>query len=126
VWAAVLYAGDGAVASGETAAFLGGLRDRAPSYVEISVDVERRVDEQPGQDDAPPLRVRRVHHLQLRRHPIRLPPQTRIEDTVLDLIDRATDADRVVSLITGVCQRRLSTAGRLGGAAAGRKRLRWR
>ena len=45
---------------------------------------------------------------------------------MLDLIDRATSADRVMSLITGSCQRRLSTAARLGQAAAGRERLRWR
>ena len=126
VWAGVLYGGDGAVASGETAAYLCGLTDRAPSYVEISVDARRRVDGQRGHDDIPPLRVRRVLHLPRRRHPSRLPPQTRVEDTVLDLIDRATSADRVVSLITGSCQRRLSTARRLGQAAAGRGRLRWR
>lgn len=104
VWAGVLYGGDGAVASGETAAFLCGLTDRAPSYIEISVVARRRVDDQRGHDDIPSLRVRRVVHLSRRRHPSRSPPQTRIEDTVLDLIDRAASADRVVSLITGSCQ----------------------
>jgi hypothetical protein len=121
-----LYGGDGALASGETAAFLCGLIDRAPSYIEISVVATRRVADQRGHDDIPSLRVRRVVHLSRHRHPSRSPPQTRIEDTVLDLIDRAASADRVVSLITGSCQRRLSTAARLGQAAAGRERLRWR
>ena len=45
---------------------------------------------------------------------------------MLDLIDRATSADRVLGLITGSCQRRLTTAARLGQAAAGRGRLKWR
>ena len=44
----------------------------------------------------------------------------------MDLVDRATDPDRVVSLITGSCQRRLTTAARLATAATGRARLRWR
>ena len=39
---------------------------------------------------SPPLRIRRVRGLQSRRHPSRLPLQTRTEETVLDLIDRAT------------------------------------
>ena len=126
VWAALLYAGEGAVATGETAAFLGGLRDLAPTHIEISVEARRRVLEHQGGGDVPPLRIRRVRDLQRRRHPSRSPAQTRIEDTVLDLIDQAADPDRVVSVITGSCQRRLTTATRLAGAAARRARLRWR
>ena len=105
---------------------MGGLRDEPPPYVEIAVDARRRVQDHPGSDGGPQLRVRRVRDLHTRRHPSRLPPQTRTEDTVLDLVDRATDADRVVSLITSVCQRRLSTAARLRQCASGRKRLHWR
>ena len=126
VWAAVLYAGAGAVASGETAAFLSGLRDRPPSHLEIAVHARRRVQDHPGGDGAPPLRIRRVRGLHTRRHPSRLPPQTRTEDTVLDLVDRAVDRDHVVGVITGACQRRLTTAARIRQCAAGRGRLRWR
>ena len=125
-WAALLYAGAGAAASGETAAFLSGLRDRPPAVIEVSVDEGRRVANHVGCDGGPALRVRRVRGLHARRHPSRLPPQTRTEDTVLDLIDQATDADRVVSLITGSCQRRLTTAVRLEQCAKRRPRLRWR
>ena len=126
VWAAVLYAGEGAAASGESAAFLSGLRDRPPAIIEVCVDESRRVTDHSGCDGGPALRVRRVRAFQGRRHPSRLPPQTRTEDTVLDLVDRATDADRVVSLITGSCQRRLTTATRLEQSAMRRTRLRWR
>ena len=48
VWAGVLRGGDGAVASGETAAYLCALTDRAPSHIEISVDARRRVHDQRG------------------------------------------------------------------------------
>ena len=126
VWAAVLYAGEGATASGETAAFLCGLRDQAPAIIEVCVDESRRVADRSSCDGWPVLRVRRVRGLQNRRHPSRLPPQTSTEDTVLDLVDRATATDRVVSLITGSCQRRLTTATRLEQCASRRTRLRWR
>ena len=126
VWAAVLYAGDGAAAGGETAAFLCGLRDRQPETIEVWVDERRRVMGHPGCDGGPALRIRWARGLDARRHPSRLPPQTRTEDTVLDLTDKAMDTDRVVSLITASCQRRLTTAARLEQCVVRRTRLRWR
>jgi hypothetical protein len=60
------------------------------------------------------------------RHPSRTPPQTRLEDTVLDLIDEAVTEDSVVDVVLRACQRRLTTAARLALRARGRKRLRWR
>ena len=74
----------------------------------------------------PGVHVASRRHLEILRHPVAVPPRTRLEETVLDLTDRAADADEVVALITGACQRRLTTADRLGQCARRRKRLRWR
>jgi hypothetical protein len=52
--------------------------------------------------------------------------RTRVEETVLDLVDRAGDLDEVVAVITGACQRRLTTAARLQLSAVRRRRLRRR
>ena len=57
---------------------------------------------------------------------MREPPRTRVEDTVLDLINQTARPDDVVALITAACQRRFTTAARLGHSASRRRRLRWR
>ena len=120
IWGAVLYAGDGAMACLGTAAWLWGLRNDLPEPVEICVPFERKVTDQPG------VRVASRKNLVNLRHPAQAPPRTRVEDTVLDLLDHAVDEDDVVALITGACQRRLTTAARLAHRAAERRRLRWR
>ena len=61
-----------------------------------------------------------------RRHPGSTLPQTRVEDTVLDLVAEARTTDEVVRWVLRACQRRLTTAGRLRVAAARRQRLRHR
>ena len=47
-WAALLYAGAGAVLSHETAAWVWGLRDEVPREVHVTVPVTRRVRPQRG------------------------------------------------------------------------------
>jgi len=120
VWGALLYAGAGATASAATAAWLYGLRRDLPAQIDVCVPFGRRVTDQFG------VGVAARRHLELLRHPTLLPPRTRVEDTVLDLTDKASSADEVVALITGACQRRLTTAARLELSASRRKRLRWR
>ena len=120
VWAAVLYAGDGAVASHRTAAWLQGIEEAFPSVVEISVPVDRRVQRQPG------LVIRRCRDLSRRTHPISSLPQTRVEETVLDLIEQEERVDDVVGWITRACQRRRTTAARIDSATRSRTRMRWR
>ena len=120
VWAAVLYAGEGATASLGTAAWLWGLRSNPPPRIDVCVPLGRRVTDQPG------LHVAVRRNLASLRHPAQLPPRTRVEETVLDLVDRAVDADEVAALLTGACHRRLTTAALLARAARGRSRLRWR
>lgn len=60
------------------------------------------------------------------RHPALLPPRTRVEETVLDLVDAALTLDDALGWIARACGRRLTTAGRLREAASERPRLRWR
>jgi hypothetical protein len=120
VWAALVHAGPDAVASHATAAFLADLSDREPERIDVTVPHGHRVARRPG------VRVRQSRRLDVTRHPSRTPPQTRLEDTVLDLIDEAVTEDSVVDVVLRACQRRLTTAARLALRARGRKRLRWR
>ncbi len=119
-WAAVLYAGEDAVVSHRSAAFLQGLADREPGRVEIIVRHGHRVPSRPA------VQVRQSRRVEERRHPSRTPPQTRLEETVLDLTEQAPSEDQVIDVVLRACQRRLTTAARLGQCARGRRRLRWR
>jgi hypothetical protein len=120
VWAALLHAGPPAMASHRTAAWLQGLLDEVPATVQISVPNGHRVTRQTG------LRVHHPRAWSDRRAPAATLPQTRIEDTVLDLIGATRSADEVVQLVLRACQRRLTTPRRLSAAAARRRRLRHR
>ena len=76
--------------------------------------------------EIPGLAVHYSSRLPLARHPARLPPQTRLEDTVLDLAELARTAADAVAWPIKACQRRLTTPDRVTGALAERHRLRWR
>jgi hypothetical protein len=60
------------------------------------------------------------------RHPARLPPQTKLEETVLDLADLAPTAEDAVAWPIRACQRRLTTPDRVIATLAARGRARWR
>lgn len=119
VWAALLHAGEDAVAGHDTAAWLDGFGD-PPEIVDITVPHPRRPRSRPG------VRVFRTTGFGERRHPMKEPPRTRVEETVLDLIDRAYRLDDVVALITRVCRARITSTARIRSAAGRRKKLRWR
>lgn len=120
VWAAVLYAGGGAAASHATAAHLQGLLDSPPARIDVTVTHGHRVRPRRG------IRVRQSRRLHVTRHPAHMPPQTSLEDTVLDLTDEASNPEAVIDVVLRACQRRLTTASRLTLRARGRSRLRWR
>jgi hypothetical protein len=120
VWAALLHAGPPAMASHHTAARLQGLRDDDPEIIQISVPNGHRATPQPG------LRVHHPRAWALRRQPNATIAQTRMEDTVLDLIGLTRDPNEVVHWVLRACQRRLTTPARLRAAAARRRRLRHR
>lgn len=120
-WAAVSYAGRGAVASHETAAHLAGLIDTMPTVIDLTVPSSRRVE-----INAHDVHIRYCADDLMRQDPVRKPPMTPPPHTVLDLIHDADTADRVVALVAAACQRRLASPGVLLAMAAGRNKLRWR
>jgi Transcriptional regulator, AbiEi antitoxin len=120
LWAAVLYAGPGAVLSHQTAAELARLIDVPSDLIHVSIPAQRRVSPAPGLVVHTSARARQAVH------PARLPPQTRIEETVLDLADAARTIDDAVGWITRALGRRLTTQARLRDALAERPRIRWR
>lgn len=120
LWAAVLYAGPGAMLSHQTAAEVAGLVDRPSELVQITVPAERRVAPTAG------LVIRVSGRARPARHPARLPPQTRLEETVLDLADAAGTIDDAADWVTRALGRRLTTQDRLRASLAQRARIRWR
>jgi hypothetical protein len=120
LWAAVLYSGPGAILSHRTAAELAELTDTPSESIHVTVPVDRRVTPAAG------TVVHRSARASEMRHPARLPPQTRIEETVLDLVDQAGSLDNAVGWVTSALGRGLTTQDRLRVALAQRARLRWR
>ncbi|WP_198663641.1 type IV toxin-antitoxin system AbiEi family antitoxin domain-containing protein [Jiangella endophytica] len=121
VRAAILRVGRGAVASHRTAAYLDGLCDDAGPVIHVTAPAHRHVR---GKVDG--VRVHYAHRLPQTRHPSRNPPRTRLDDTVLDLVDIAPHPRDAEGWITAACQRRLSTPERLADALGRRKKIRWR
>jgi hypothetical protein len=120
LWAAVLRAGDGAVLSHQSAAEVIGLIDEAQAPIHVTVPADRKVRRVPG------IVVHRSSRLDMARHPGRLPPQTRIEETVVDLTQASARLIDAVAWITRACGRRLTRPERLACAIDLRKKVRWR
>lgn len=59
-------------------------------------------------------------------HPTRIPPQTRIEETIVDLTQTALSVEQALGWITRACGRRLTRPDRIAEAVAMRKKVRWR
>jgi hypothetical protein len=120
LWAAVLYSGPGAALSHQTAAELWKLADEPSSLIHVTIPVGRRVRKRPGI----------MLHLSVRAsaavHPSRNPPQTRLEDTVIDLWQTARSLDTAVGWLTSAIGRRLTTQRKLRETMAARGRVRWR
>jgi hypothetical protein len=120
LWAAILDAGEGAMLSHQTAAELWGLADEPSSLIHVTIPDNRRVTKKPGT----------TFHLSSRAsqtvHPSRLPPITRLEETVIDLCNTTRDLDTAVGWLTRAIGRRLTTQDRLRAALEARNRVRWR
>ncbi|HEX3922743.1 MAG TPA: type IV toxin-antitoxin system AbiEi family antitoxin domain-containing protein [Streptosporangiaceae bacterium] len=120
LWAILHRAGSGAVLSHQTAAELFKLTDEPSSLVHLTIPADRRIGGIPG------AVVHRSRRLELARHPVLLPPRTRIEPTVLDLVHQAGTFERAFDWACRACQRRLTTADHLRGALDLRRNIRWR
>jgi len=124
LWAAVRWAGQGAMLSHETAAEVHGIIDGPHGEsIHITVPLRRR----PAQ--LRPTRGITVHRSDQSQTqfagPFKL-PRTRIEDTVLDLVSTSRDFDEGYTWIARAVTRRLVTVGALRTALAERSRIRWR
>lgn len=120
LWAAVLRAGDGAVLSHESAAEAVGLADDPLATVHVTVPTARKVRR------ARDIVVHRSNRVEAARHPTRLPPQTRVEETVVDLTQSSDRVGEAIGWITRACGRRLTRPERIASAIDARKKVRWR
>ena len=124
LWAAVRWAGDGAMLSHETAAEVQGVIDGPlGKTIHITVPLRRRPAQlRPARD----ITVHRSDQSQPQfPGPFKL-PRTRIEDTVLDLVSAAPDFDHGYAWISRAVSRQLVTPSALRAALARRSRMRWR
>ena len=120
LWAAVLYAGRGAVLSHETAAELHDLADRPSAEIHVSIPGMRKVSAVLGvriHRSASGLRAPSVDDG---------PPCTNVTETVLDLVAAAQTFDDVCGWVSRAISRELTDEQRLRAAMTRRGRLRWR
>jgi very-short-patch-repair endonuclease len=120
LWAATLRAGPAAMLSHDSAAELVGLCDRPAGLVHVTVPVNQRVARIPG------VVVHRSRHAGRILHPTRLPPQTRVEETVLDLTQSSCRLEDAIGWLARAVGGRLTTTERLIASMRERRRLRWR
>ena len=120
LWAAVLRVGGNAVLSHYTAAELAGLIGTPSATIHVTVPSGRGVSPIPGVALHYSCRAAQA------RHPVRTPPQTRVEETVLDLAISAASLDEALGWIFRACGSRKTTPDRLAAALALRDRMRWR
>ena len=122
LWAALLRAGPGAVLSHQTAAERHGLIDEPSPVITITVPASRS----PARAKIPGVAIHRSDAILRSRHPVMLPPCTRVEDTVLDLIQIAPTFDDAYAWICRAVGRRRTTVDRIRQAMEARKKMRWR
>ena len=123
LWAALRHAGEGAMLSHETAAELHGLIDKPASEIHVMVPSHRR----PAQRR--PMRGVVIHRSDQSRPQLPITwklPRTRVEDTVLDLINAASTFDDAYSWISRALSRQCATGDMLRSALTARSRIRWR
>lgn len=123
LWGALLRTGTDAVLSHETAAEVYGLTDRRSRLIHVTVPHDSN-PERCGRIAG--VAVHRSRSLALVRHPVLTPPRTRVEETVLDLIETARTPYEAYDWICRAIGRRLTTSGRLLSALRARPRFRWR
>jgi hypothetical protein len=121
LWAALLRAGPEAVLSHQTAAELYGLLERPSPMIQLTVPATTNPVKH---GKIPGVVVHRSRILDVTRHPVLSPPRTRIEHTVLDLIEEMDDPADRYDLICRAVGGRLTTAARVREALDRRSRFR--
>jgi hypothetical protein len=99
------------------------LTDRAGEQIHVTVPVARNPARR---GKIPGVIVHRSSRIDLALHPALSPPRTRVEETVLDLVETARDFDEAFAWICRAVGRRLTTAPLLHAAVSARKKMRWR
>jgi len=120
LWAVVLRAGPRAMLSHYTAAGLYGLIQAPGEPVHVIVPRDRCPRRIPG------VIIHRCDRPDRARHPVLLPPRTRIEETVLDLVAAAGTADDAFGWVFRATGQGLTTAERLRAAMSRHEKMRWR
>jgi hypothetical protein len=121
LWAAHLRAGPESVLSHQTAAELYGLIKQPGALIQLTVPATSNPI---TYGRGPGVVVHRSRILAVTRHPALLPPRTRVEDTVLDLIEGMRDPGDRYDLICRAIGGRLTTEVRLRAALGRRQRFR--
>ena len=120
LWAALLRVGPNAVLSHQTAAELYGMLKQPSPVIHLTVPAAShpaRYGKIPG------LVVHRSRIIEATRHPVLQPPRTRVEDTVLDLIESAPCFKDGYDWICKAVGDRLTTAARIREALDRRSRF---
>jgi len=117
LWAVVLRAGPDAVLSHETAAELVGMGEPT-TVIHVTVPTHRTPGRIPG------VVIHRSVHLTRCRHPTRMPPQTRVEDTVVDLTQTCRRLDDAMAWLARAVGSRVTTPERLAARFRARPKLR--
>ena len=120
LWAAVLRGGPGAMLSYQTAAEVHGFVRRQAPQIHLTVPAGRRLDHVPG------LVIHRSARADAARHPVLLPPRTRVEETALDLAAAALCFDDALGWVSAACAGRLTTPARIQAAMAERAKMPYR
>jgi hypothetical protein len=120
LWAVLLRAGPDALFSHRTAAALFGLAADPGEPIHLIMPRDRQPRPIPG------VVLHRLDRAAIVRHPVLLPPRTRIEETVLDLVSIARTQDEAFSWVFRATGQRLTTGDRLRSALLTRPKVRWR
>lgn len=123
IWAALLRGGPGSVLSHWTAAERHHLTDKPSAAIHLTVPWERHPARRAK---VPGIVIHRSRSIGFARHPVMTPPCTRVEHTVLDLIEAAGDFPEAYDWICRAVGRRRTTADRIHEAMDERPRMRWR
>jgi len=107
---------------------LDGLAEPRIAAIHVTVPPRREIKVSGAERSAsaPRIIVHQSARLATARHPVRVPPRTRVEETVLDLAEASACFDDALAWTVAACERRRTTHVALLTAMRVRPRMRWR